>query len=86
VKMDAESSFSQVAPSVFDGANYDLWAVKMGAYLEALDHCKVIEEDYEVLPLPENPNMAQIKSHKEKKTWKVKAKSCLFISFNNYLH
>jgi len=51
---------------------------KMGAYLEALDLWKAIEEDYEILPLPENPTMTQMKSYKEKKTWKAKAKSCLF--------
>ncbi|RDY11758.1 Zinc finger CCCH domain-containing protein 43, partial [Mucuna pruriens] len=48
--------------------NYDLWAVKMEVYLEALDLWEVVEEDYEVLPMPDNPTMAQIKNHKEKKT------------------
>ena len=76
--MDAESNFSQVAPSVFDRENYDVWTVKMEAYLEALDLWEAIEEDYEILPLPENPTMTQMKSHKEKKTRKAKAKSCLF--------
>ncbi|XP_027937573.1 uncharacterized protein LOC114192150 [Vigna unguiculata] len=76
--MDVESNFSQVAPPVFDGENYDAWAIKMGAYLEALDLWEAIEEDYEILPLPENPTMTQMKSYKEKKTRKAKAKSCLF--------
>lgn len=76
--MDSEASFSQAALPVFNGENYDLWAVKMEAYLEALDLWEVVEEEYEVLPLPENPTMAQIKNHKEKKTRKAKAKSCLF--------
>ena len=56
--MDVESNFSQVAPPLFNGENYDLWAVKMEAYLEALDLWEAIEDDYEVLPLPENPTMA----------------------------
>jgi len=77
--MDAELNFSQVAPPVFDGENYDAWAVKMGAYLEALDLWEAIEEDYEILLLPENPTMTQMKSYKEKKTRKAKAKSCLFV-------
>ncbi|RDX92762.1 hypothetical protein CR513_25064, partial [Mucuna pruriens] len=58
--------------------NYDVWAVKMEAYLEALDLWEVVEDDYEVLPLLDNPTMTQIKNHKEKKTRKAKAKSCLF--------
>jgi len=50
----------------------------METYLEALDLWKAVEEDYEILSLPNNPTMAQIKNHKEKKTRKAKAKSCLF--------
>nr|KYP52898.1 hypothetical protein KK1_025097 [Cajanus cajan] len=50
----------------------------MEAYLEALDLWEAIEEDYEVLPLPDNPTVAQIRSHKERKIRKAKAKSCLF--------
>jgi len=50
----------------------------MEIYLEALDLWKAVEEDYEILSLPNNPTMAQIKNHKEKKTRKAKAKSCLF--------
>ncbi|CAJ2639700.1 unnamed protein product [Trifolium pratense] len=76
--METETSFSQVAPPVFDGDNYDLWAVRMESYLEALDLWEAVEEDYEVPPLPNNPTMAQLKNHKEKKTRKAKAKSCLF--------
>nr|KYP76422.1 Retrovirus-related Pol polyprotein from transposon TNT 1-94 [Cajanus cajan] len=76
--MEAESNFSQIAPPIFNEENYDLWAVKMEAYLEALDLWEAIEEDYEVLPLPDNPTVAQIRSHKERKIRKAKAKSCLF--------
>nr|KYP39287.1 Retrovirus-related Pol polyprotein from transposon TNT 1-94 [Cajanus cajan] len=50
----------------------------METYLEALDLWEVVEEDYEILLLLDNPTMAQIKNHKEKKTRKEKAKSCLF--------
>ncbi|RDX68563.1 hypothetical protein CR513_52436, partial [Mucuna pruriens] len=31
---------------------------KMEAYLEVLDLWETVEEDYEVLPLPNNPTMA----------------------------
>jgi len=75
--MEVEESFSEVAPPVFDGENYDLWAIRMESYLEALDLWEVMEEDYNVPPLPDNLTMAQIKNHKERKTKKAKAKSCL---------
>ena len=48
--------------------------------MEALDLWEAIEEDYDVLSLTDNPTMNQIRIHKEKKTKKAKAKSCLFVS------
>ena len=77
--MNSETSLSSIAPPVFDGENYQLWAVRMDAYLEALDLWEAVEEDYEIPPLPDNPTMAQIKSNKEKRTKKSKAKACLFV-------
>ncbi|PKI56671.1 hypothetical protein CRG98_022921 [Punica granatum] len=59
-----------MAPPVFDGENYQAWAVKMAAYMEGC----------EVAPLPENSTMNQIKYHKERTTRKAKAKSCLFAT------
>ena len=81
--MDAETSFSPMAPPVFDGENYQLWAVKMETYLEALDLWEAVEEDYGVPPLPNNPTVAQIKNHKEGKTKKSKAKACLFAAVSS---
>ena len=52
----------------------------METYLEALDLWEAVEEDYEVQPLPANPTVAQIKTQKEKKTRKSKAKACLFAA------
>ena len=52
----------------------------METHLEALDLWEAVEEDYEVPPLPNNPTMTQIKSHKERKTKKSKAKACLFAA------
>ncbi|KAL4290711.1 hypothetical protein GQ457_14G023780 [Hibiscus cannabinus] len=52
--------------------------VRMETYLEALDLWEAVEEDYDVPPLPNNPTMAQLKTHKEKKTRKAKAKATLF--------
>ena len=56
--MDAETSFSPMTPPVFDGENYQLWAVKMETYVEALDLWEAVEEDYKVPPLPNNPTVA----------------------------
>nr|CAN65221.1 hypothetical protein VITISV_042416 [Vitis vinifera] len=72
-----EVSFT-VAPPVFNGENYQTWAVRMIVHLQALDVWEAIEEDYEIPPLGANPTVAQMKNHKEKKTRKVKAKACLF--------
>jgi hypothetical protein len=57
--MDARTIFSQVAPPIFDGESYDLWAVRMESYLEDLDLWQVVEEDYDVPPLGESPTMAR---------------------------
>lgn len=77
--MDYKSSFSKVTPPIFDGDNYDLQELRMQAYLKDQDIQGALEEDYEVRLLPNNPTMAQIKIHKDKKN-KTKAISCLFIS------
>ncbi|XP_075080577.1 uncharacterized protein LOC142166063 [Nicotiana tabacum] len=72
--MNSESSF--LTPPVFNGENYQAWAIRMTVHLEALDLWEAVEEDYEVTPLGNNPTINQIKIHKEKKT--RKAKACLF--------
>ena len=74
--MEAEASFSSIAPLVFDRDNYQIWAVHMETYLDALDLWEAVEEDYGIPDLPDNPTMAQIKTQKEKKIKKFKAKAC----------
>jgi len=78
--MDSETNFSHISTPIFNGENYQLWAVRMETYLEAMDLWEAVEEDYEILPLPNNPTMTQIKSHKERKTKKSKAKATLFAA------
>nr|KYP32864.1 hypothetical protein KK1_046347 [Cajanus cajan] len=51
----------------------------MESYLEAIDLWDVVEEDYQVTPLPNNPTLVQIRRHKERKTKKAKAKLSLFV-------
>jgi len=80
--MEVETSFSHMSSPIFDGENYQLWAVKMETYLDAMDLWEAVEEDYEVHPLPNNPTVAQIKNHKERKTRKSKAKACLFAAIS----
>ncbi|KAF2285896.1 hypothetical protein GH714_008762 [Hevea brasiliensis] len=80
---EGESSFSAMAPLVFNGENYQIWAVRMEAYLDALDLWEAVEEDYEFPTLPGNPIVAQIKTHKERKTRKSKAKACLFAAVSS---
>ena len=76
--MEAEASFSSIALPVFNGNNYQIWAVCM-ENLEALDLWETVKEDYDILALLNNPTMAQIKAYKEKKKMKKsKAKACLF--------
>jgi len=64
--------------AVFEGDNYQLWIVRMETYLEALDLWEAVEE--EIQSLPENPTVAQIKSHKEKRMKRSKTKACLFAT------
>ena len=76
--MTSEAPFIAVAPPVFDGEHYHSWAIKMEAYLDANDLWEAVEEDFEISPLPNNPTLAKIKNHKEKRQRKSKAKSYLF--------
>ncbi|KAK2394238.1 hypothetical protein QL285_056092 [Trifolium repens] len=72
--------FSKVAPLIFDGEDYDLWAVRMETFLDALDLLETVEDDYDISSLPEDPTEAQMKIHKERKIKRAKAKTCLFAS------
>ena len=78
--MEGEANFSEIALIAFDGTNYQMCAIIMETYLEALDLWEVVEEDYEVPTLPTNPIMAQMKVHKERRARKSKAKACMFTA------
>lgn len=65
--MENKASFSAVAPPVFNGENYQMWAVRKETYLEALDLWEAVEEDYEIPILPNNPTITQIKAQKERR-------------------
>ena len=65
--MNSESPFTAIAPPMFDETNYQEWAVRMEAYLDANDMWEAVEQIYKVPPLPENPTLAQIRNKKEMK-------------------
>lgn len=54
-------------PPMFDGENYQVWVIKMEAFLDASDLWEAVEEDYKVPPLPNNLTLAQLNSHTEKR-------------------
>jgi hypothetical protein len=81
--MDSESIISHGSPLIFNGENYETWAIKMTIHLEALDLWEAVEENYIFPDLPANPTVTQLKIHKEKKTRKSKAKACLYAAVSN---
>jgi hypothetical protein len=82
--MSSEASVNVMAPPMFDGTNYQVWVVRMEAYLNADDQWEAVENTYEVPPLIDNPTIAQMKNYKESKQRKSKAKASLFaaVSFS----
>ncbi|WKA09042.1 hypothetical protein VitviT2T_026720 [Vitis vinifera] len=81
--MTSKASLNALAPPVFDGINYQVWAVRMEAYLDASDLWEAVSEEYEVPPLSDNPTMAQIKLHNERRQRKSKAKASLFAAVSS---
>ncbi|KAF3685427.1 hypothetical protein FXO37_00638 [Capsicum annuum] len=73
----SSSSLSLNAPKIFTGENYQIWSVKMKSYLQAYDLWEVVADDTPLQPLPENPTVAQIKSHSDEKLKKFKAKTVI---------
>ena len=73
----ATNNISLLAPQIFVGEKYQIWSVKMQAYLEAFDLWEVVAEDKPIAPLPRNPTLAQIKAHTDEKTKKFKAKTLI---------
>lgn len=85
MESELSSSFTSISPLVFDRINYQMWAVKMEAYLDANDLWEAVEREYEVSQLPENPTVAQIKIYKEKKLRKSKSRSVLFTAVSSVI-
>ena len=49
-------------------------------YLEAIGFWKAAQENYPVVPLPDNPTVAQIRNGKESKARNVQAKARIFFA------
>lgn len=84
--MDSENNFSQTAPHVFNGENYQLSKLRMKTYPETLDLWETLQKDYDFLVLHNKPMVAQITSQKEKEIKKSTAKATLFASVCNNFH
>ena len=64
-------------PFTFNGENYQIWSVKMQAFLEAYELWETLTEDKPLAALPANPTLAQIKSNNKEQAKKSKAKSLM---------
>ena len=73
--MSSESYVNLMAPLVFDGTNYQVWAIRMEAYLDANGQWEAVENTYEIPFLLDNQTIAQMKNHKESRQRKSKAKA-----------
>ena len=80
--MDSETPFTALAPPVFNGENFHIWAARMEVHLQANDLWEAVEEDYEVPLLPKYPTMAHIKNHREKKIRNSKVRASLFAAIS----
>ncbi|KAL1072909.1 hypothetical protein V6Z11_D11G184800 [Gossypium hirsutum] len=81
--MDSKIPFTALTPPVFNGQGYHVWIAMMEAHLKTNDLWEAVEEDYEVLSLPANLTMAQIKNHKERKSRKSKVRATLFAAVSS---
>ncbi|XP_021692370.2 uncharacterized protein LOC110673545 [Hevea brasiliensis] len=73
----AASSFGTGPPPVFDGQNYQLWAVKMKTYLRGFDLWEVVETENCPPPLRANPTVTQLKHYAEESAKKYKSLSII---------
>ncbi|XP_048235720.1 uncharacterized protein LOC125371225 [Ricinus communis] len=60
------------------GENYQLWVVKMKAYLKSLGLWEIVEHNSLVPPLRADPTIAQIKYHEEERMKRHKAVTTIY--------
>ncbi|KAH0678915.1 hypothetical protein KY284_020000 [Solanum tuberosum] len=73
----ASNNLTLNPPFTFTGENYQIWSVKMQAFLEAYELWETVTEDKPLAALPANPTLAQIKPNNKDKAKKSKAKSLI---------
>ena len=78
--MDLEKPFTSLAPPVFNGENYQLWAARMEAHLESNDLWEPVEEDYEVPQVTDASTMSQARYIRERKAKKSRARGTLLAA------
>ncbi|GKV30443.1 hypothetical protein SLEP1_g39251 [Rubroshorea leprosula] len=81
--MSSSSTNSFSSPPMFNGENYDFWAIRMKAFLKGNDVWEVIEHGFQ-LPFPqENPTVAQMKRNVEYNAGTYRALSFLHNAMAN---
>ncbi|GKV29240.1 hypothetical protein SLEP1_g38182 [Rubroshorea leprosula] len=81
--MSCSSTNSFSSPPMFNGENYDFWAIRMKAFLKGNDVWEVIEHGFQ-LPFPqENPTVAQMKRNAEYNAGTYRALSFLHNAVAN---
>ncbi|KAA8526936.1 hypothetical protein F0562_008835 [Nyssa sinensis] len=71
------NNFLGTGPPLFNGENYQVWVIKMKAYLKALNLWEAVENDTDPAPLGDDPTIAQLKNYEEQKAKKPRALTCL---------
>lgn len=74
--MNREANFSSMASMTFGRESYQIWAVRMQAYLETFCLWEAVEFANIISLLPYYPTMTQINKHQERKIKKSKEKAC----------
>ncbi|XP_044463315.1 uncharacterized protein LOC123194228 [Mangifera indica] len=81
-KRMSSSNFLGTGPPQFAGENYHIWAIKMKAYLMALNLWEAIKDDGEPEPLGADPTLTQIKSYEDRKP---RALTCLHSTLSKVI-
>ncbi|KAF2313323.1 hypothetical protein GH714_010353 [Hevea brasiliensis] len=71
----ASSNVGSLSPPIFNGENYQIWAVRMKALLKGLDLWEAVEMGADPPPLRANPTVTQLKHYAEESAKKFKALS-----------
>ncbi|KAF2319047.1 hypothetical protein GH714_012959 [Hevea brasiliensis] len=71
----ASSNAGALSPPIFNGENYQIWAMRMKALLKGLDLWEAVDMGADPPPLRANPTVTQLKHYAEESAKKFKALS-----------